>query len=105
MSTQLRRKIINALLVPILSIVSGLAVAAVLVLFTDTPPLLAATDAVILGTLVDGSAIVIRAGKSNRDVVQRRLGIYQNVQANLLGTVLNCTGVEIAHDGYSYYRY
>jgi capsular exopolysaccharide synthesis family protein len=71
----------------------------------DTPPLLAATDGVILGTLVDGTAIVIRAGKSNRDLVQRRLEVYQNVEARLLGTVLNCTGVEIAHDGYSYYRY
>ena len=71
----------------------------------DSPPLMAATDAVILGTLVDGTAVVIRAGKTNRDDVLRRLEIFQNVQAKVHGAILNCAGVEVAHEGYSYYRY
>ena len=71
----------------------------------DTPPLMAASDAVILGTLVDGTAIVIRSGRTNRDDIQKKLEVIQNVRARVLGAVLNCAGVEVAHDGYSYYRY
>ncbi len=71
----------------------------------DTPPLMAATDAVILGTLVDGIAVLIRSGMTNREDVKRKMELFQNVRANVVGTVLNCAGVEIAHEGYSYYRY
>ncbi|NQT24440.1 polysaccharide biosynthesis tyrosine autokinase [candidate division KSB1 bacterium] len=71
----------------------------------DTPPLNAATDAVVLGTLVDGVAIVVRSGISNGDVVRRRLEMFQNVQAKIVGVILNGAGAEVAHEGYSYYRY
>jgi tyrosine-protein kinase Etk/Wzc len=71
----------------------------------DTPPLLAASDAIILGTLVDGVAIVVRAGKTNRDDVMRKLELFQNVQARIIGVILNGAGVEVAHEGYSYYKY
>lgn len=71
----------------------------------DTPPLNAATDAVVLGTLVDGVAIVVRAGISNGDVVRKRLEMFQNVQAKIMGVILNGAGAEVAHEGYSYYRY
>jgi capsular exopolysaccharide synthesis family protein len=71
----------------------------------DTPPLMAATDAVILGTLVDGIAVLVRSGMTNREDVKRKMELFQNVRANVVGTVLNCAGVEIAHEGYSYYRY
>jgi len=71
----------------------------------DTPPLLAATDAVILSTLVDGIAILIQAGKSNRESVKQKLELFHSVQTRVLGVILNCAGVEVAHEGYSYYRY
>ena len=71
----------------------------------DTPPLMAASDAVILGTLVDGTAIVIRSGRTNRDDIQKKLEVIQNVRARVFGAILNCAGVEVAHEGYSYYRY
>jgi polysaccharide biosynthesis transport protein len=71
----------------------------------DTPPLLAATDAVILGTLANGVVLLIRSGMAKREVVQRKLELFQNVQAKVIGVVLNCVGVEVAHEGYSYYPY
>lgn len=71
----------------------------------DTPPLLAASDAVILGTLVDGVTVVVRAGKTNREEVQRKLELFHNVHAKIIGVVLNGAGVEVAHEGYSYYNY
>jgi tyrosine-protein kinase Etk/Wzc len=71
----------------------------------DTPPLLAASDAVILGTLVNGVALVVRAGMTQRDDVQRKMELFQNVHAKVVGVILNCAGVEVAHEGYSYYAY
>ncbi|MBN2102758.1 polysaccharide biosynthesis tyrosine autokinase [bacterium] len=84
--------------------VSGISKRFDMVVF-DTPPLLAASDAVILGTLVDGVALVVRSGQTHRDTIKRKLELFQNVQARVLGAVLNCAGVEVAHEGYSYYSY
>ena len=71
----------------------------------DTPPLSAASDAVILGSFVDAVAILIKSGKTNREYVQNKLELFQNVQAKVIGVILNCAGVEVAHEGYSYYSY
>jgi len=71
----------------------------------DTPPLLAASDAVILGTLVDGVSLVVRAGMTQRGDVQRKMELFHNVHAKVIGVILNCAGVEVAHEGYSYYAY
>jgi tyrosine-protein kinase Etk/Wzc len=71
----------------------------------DTPPLLAASDAIILSTLVDGTAIVVRAGKTRREDVQRKLELFYNVKSRVVGVILNGVGVEVAHEGYTYYSY
>ncbi|HEX9935291.1 MAG TPA: polysaccharide biosynthesis tyrosine autokinase, partial [bacterium] len=71
----------------------------------DTPPLLAASDAVVLGTLVDGICMIVMAGKTKRNEVLRKMELFQHVQAKVLGMVLNGAGVEVAHEGYSYYAY
>ena len=71
----------------------------------DTPPLNAATDAVVLGTQVDGTVVVVRAGKTKKDIARQKMELFQNVQAKLLGVVLNGTSVDLAHEGYSYYHY
>lgn len=71
----------------------------------DTPPLIAASDAVILSTLVDGVTVLIQAGRTNREDVLRKLELFQNMEARVVGVILNCAGVEVAHEGYSYYRY
>ncbi|MDZ7303572.1 MAG: polysaccharide biosynthesis tyrosine autokinase [candidate division KSB1 bacterium] len=71
----------------------------------DTPPLNAATDAVVLGTQVDGVAIVVRAGKTHRDVARQKLELFHNLEAKIIGVILNGTPVDLAHEGYSYYHY
>jgi tyrosine-protein kinase Etk/Wzc len=71
----------------------------------DTPPLLAASDAIVLGTLVDGICMIVMAGKTKRNEVMRKMEMFQHVQAKVLGIVLNGAGIEVAHDGYSYYAY
>jgi len=70
----------------------------------DSPPLNAATDAVVIGTQVDAVAIVLRAGKTNRDLAKQKLELFASVPANV-GTILNGTTADMAHPGYSYYHY
>lgn len=71
----------------------------------DTPPLNAATDAVVLGTQVDGVVVVVRSGKTRKEVAQQKMELFKNVHAKLIGVILNGTAVDLAHEGYSYYHY
>jgi tyrosine-protein kinase Etk/Wzc len=71
----------------------------------DTPPLNAATDSVVVGTQVDATVIVVRAGKTSRDLAKSKLELYNSVPAKVLGVVLNGTTSDMAHPGYSYYHY
>lgn len=65
----------------------------------DSPPMTNLADPVILSTLVDGVVLVVRAGKSDRDVVRRSRRELLSVGANILGVVLNV--VDISHEKYS----
>jgi len=74
-----------------------------LILF-DSPPLEAATDAVVIGSQVDGVAVVVRSGKTDRNMAKDKLEIFSSVPANLIGSILN--GAEsILVQNYSYYHY
>ncbi|MDZ7260653.1 MAG: CpsD/CapB family tyrosine-protein kinase, partial [candidate division KSB1 bacterium] len=75
------------------------------IIIFDTPPLNAATDAVVLGTQVDVVVLVVRSGITDRDVARKKLEMFNNVPAKVLGVVLNGTAAELAHEGYSYYHY
>jgi non-specific protein-tyrosine kinase len=55
----------------------------------DSPPLLPVTDAAVLARLTDGAVLVVRHGTTRREQVTRALEALQNVDAKLLGTVLN----------------
>jgi len=74
-----------------------------LILF-DTPPLDAATDAVVLGAQVHAVVLVVRAGKTPRKLAKERLDIFQSVNANLVGAILNGSE-QILVKNYSYYHY
>ena len=71
----------------------------------DTPPLNAATDAVVLSTQVDAVAVVIRANYTNRDEAKDRLEVFQTIHANLIGVILNGTESTIERSYYSYNHY
>ncbi len=59
-----------------------------LVIF-DTPPVLAVTDAQILGNVVDGSILVIRSGQTEYELAIKAKEALEPAAAKLLGTVLN----------------
>ncbi len=71
----------------------------------DTPPLNAATDAVVLGTQVDGVTLIVRAGKTNRNIARQKLDLFDNVPATIIGVIINGAEKDLAHEGYSYYHY
>ena len=54
----------------------------------DAPPILAATDASLLGVKVDGVVIVVKAGHSRRDQVSRAHEALRQVNVNVLGAAL-----------------
>lgn len=71
----------------------------------DTPPIIAVTDAAILSTKVDGVLLVVKSGQTNYDAVVRAKSLMDNVNARVLGALLN--GVEVGgmYGTYYYYYY
>ncbi len=75
------------------------------VIFFDTPPIATVTDATVLGSQVDGVAVVLRAGKTDFREAQRSMELLDNVSANIIGVILNGIKVETSRYKYSYYHY
>lgn len=59
------------------------------VVILDTPPLLAVSDAAVLASQADGAVVVVRYGKSSRDAVRNAVASLEQINAMVLGTVLN----------------
>jgi capsular exopolysaccharide synthesis family protein len=55
----------------------------------DSPPLLAVSDALMLSTLADGVIMVASAGTSHRKQIETSLRGLNDVNANVVGVVLN----------------
>jgi non-specific protein-tyrosine kinase len=69
-------------------IIATLKTHADIVLF-DAPPVIAVTDAAVLGTKVDGVLLVFSAGKTRREHAVRAKEVLERVQVRLIGAVLN----------------
>jgi capsular exopolysaccharide synthesis family protein len=70
----------------------------------DSPPIMAATDAVILSVQADGVLIVVRSGETPKEAFTRTRDLLCSVKCRLLGVVLN--GVDATSPDYYYsYRY
>jgi non-specific protein-tyrosine kinase len=59
-----------------------------LVLF-DASPLVPVTDGAVLGTKVDGVLLVVRAGRTRREHVERAKDLLERARAHTIGAVLN----------------
>lgn len=69
----------------------------------DSTPLLAVTDAAILGAAADGVLIVVRHGHTSIDQLQQAVEALNDVEAPLLGTVI--TQRPITRNSSGYYGY
>jgi non-specific protein-tyrosine kinase len=67
----------------------------------DTPPIIAVTDAAVLAPKVDGVLLVINAGKTKRDLAVKARDMLRQVNANILGVVLN--NAQVDKSAYAYY--
>src|ERR1700723_3030126 len=70
----------------------------------DTPPVMAATDAVILSVQADGVLLVVRSGETPKEAFTRTRDLLVSVKCRLLGVVLNAVNSR-APDYYYSYRY
>ena len=71
------------------------------VLLIDSPPVLPVTDAAVLSSRVDATLLVVTAGVTTRKGLQRALEVLTQVDAPVVGTVLNGVTTEGSY-GYSY---
>lgn len=73
-----------------------------LILF-DAPPLLSVTDAQILANKCDGTAFIVKAGKTQKESARRAKELLDASQAKILGVILNQFVIDKDH--YYYYQY
>jgi capsular exopolysaccharide synthesis family protein len=70
----------------------------------DSPPIMAATDAVIVSVQADGVLLVVRSGETPKEAFTRARDLLSNVKCRMLGVVLNAVDSS-APDYYYSYRY
>ena len=68
----------------------------------DTPPVLAVTDAAVVGTVSDGVLVVVRANGTDKEALEKAVNELRRVKAPVAGVILN--GVESDSSGHSYYE-
>jgi polysaccharide biosynthesis transport protein len=71
----------------------------------DSPPIMAATDAVVLSALTDGVLLVVRSGETPKEAFTRTRDILASVKCRLLGVVLNAVDSSAPDYRYSYRYY
>jgi capsular exopolysaccharide synthesis family protein len=69
----------------------------------DSPPVISLTDSVILASLVDLVAFVVRHSENDKDMIRRCVTSLRNVNQNVIGAVLN--DVDLARSHYRDYYY
>ena len=71
----------------------------------DLPPILAVTDAAIVGNMADGVVLVVRSGLTVPEEAKESKKRLEAGHANILGVVLNGVPTEKKGYGYGYYYY
>ncbi|MCY3936253.1 MAG: CpsD/CapB family tyrosine-protein kinase [Chloroflexi bacterium] len=80
--------------------VAGVLKARASFILYDAPPILAATDALLLGSLLDGVVLSLRSGVTRREDALQAREALERVHARILGTVLTNAPREMADRGY-----
>jgi succinoglycan biosynthesis transport protein ExoP len=75
------------------------------ILLIDTPPALAVTDSAVLAPYVEGVLLVIKPGNTNMATLRRVVNQFHQINANLLGVVLNDINLRSTSYGYFYKHY
>ena len=70
----------------------------------DSPPTLSVTDAVVISPEVDAVVMVIRSGETTKDAIRRSRDTLYQVNAKIVGIVMNAVDLR-SPDLYYYYYY
>ncbi|RMH69907.1 MAG: polysaccharide biosynthesis tyrosine autokinase [Gemmatimonadetes bacterium] len=71
----------------------------------DSPPVIPVADSVALSTNVDGVLLVVSAGKTDRHALQRTRDLLHNVNARIMGAVLNNVRINEIYGYQKHYYY
>jgi capsular exopolysaccharide synthesis family protein len=72
----------------------------------DCAPLLPVSDPMLLASEVDGVLLIVKAGKTSRELVKRATEILRSTSGHLLGVVMNnLASVLPSHYDYNSYHY
>ena len=82
-----------------LEVIEALKQQADIVLF-DAPPVIAVTDAAVLGRRVDGVVLVVDAGQTRREHARRAKEQLEKLNIRIVGAVLNGASVDNIVGGY-----
>jgi polysaccharide chain length determinant protein (PEP-CTERM system associated) len=71
----------------------------------DSPPVIAVTDAMVLSLILDGVVLVISSGQTSQPGLERAKTLLENVNAKVMGGVLNKMEAKSSYGSYHYYYY
>jgi len=71
----------------------------------DSPPIMAATDGLILSVTADGVLMVVRSGETPKHAFARTCDLLRSVKCSVLGVVLNAVDSSAPNYYYSYRYY
>jgi succinoglycan biosynthesis transport protein ExoP len=73
------------------------------IVLLDSPPVLAVIDSVIISSIVDGTVMVVRSGKTRRKPFVSAVEELRRARANIIGVVFN--GADLRSEGSQYAHY
>jgi tyrosine-protein kinase Etk/Wzc len=73
------------------------------VIVVDTPPLGAGVDALVLASLAGGLLVVLRLGRTERELAEAKIALLRQLPIRVLGAVLNDVREASEYHAYSYY--
>ena len=82
-----------------LDVIEALKSRADIILF-DAPPVIAVTDASVLGTRVDGVLLVVQAGQTRREQAKRAKQQLEKLHIRVIGAVLSGASLDSGMGGY-----
>ena len=74
-------------------------------IFYDTPPVIAVTDAVVLSTIVDSLALIIKFGSTAAQSVNHATNLLKQVNTKVSGVILNFVDIQSRYGSYDYSTY
>lgn len=69
----------------------------------DSPPILPVTDGLILSKIADGTVLVVSLGSTQKDALKKTVEALENIDANIIGTVVNKASTRSRY--YAQYEY